>query len=170
MAGCARSTKHIPAVAPFEIDHYIGTWYEIARLPHSFEKGLTHVTAEYRMGSGETILVVNKGYDAEKGRWKTSRAKARLASEDNRGELKVTFFWPFSARYRVIALDQEDYQYAVVTSSIMSYFWVLSRSPEMDAQLLEDLLTNARGYGFDLTELIMVDQSSEVPGKAPTED
>lgn len=160
MTGCAQTTRHIPAVEPFDIERYVGTWYEIARLPHSFEEGLTHVTAQYTLTPQGTVLVVNRGYDPEKNEWRTARAKAKLTSKENRGELRVTFFWPFSAAYRVIDLDQENYEYAMVTSSRMNYFWILSRSPEIDAQRLQQLLAKATDHGFDLTGLIMVDQTS----------
>jgi apolipoprotein D and lipocalin family protein len=157
LGGCAQSTRHIPAVKGFDVTRYIGTWYEIARLPHSFEKGLTHVTAEYALLPDGRISVLNKGYEPEKGEWKTARAKARLVQQ-GRGELRVTFFWPFSAAYRVIALDK-DYEHAMVTSGTMKYFWVLSRTPEMDPKVLDDLLRRAKSYGFDLGRVIRVDQS-----------
>jgi len=163
MSGCAASTKHIPSVEGFDQARYAGKWYEIIRLPHWFEEGLSHVTAEYTINPDGTIQVVNRGYDAESGEWEVARAKARLAGPEDRGELKVTFFWPFSGAYRIIELDHADYQYAVVTGDTMEYFWILSRSPVMEESLLDSLLDRARVWGFDLTQMIRVDQTSHVP-------
>jgi len=165
--GCAPGTRHIPAVEGFVLDRYLGKWYEIARLPHSFEEGLSHVTAEYSRRPDGTIQVVNRGYDAEAGRWRSATGRARPASDEGRGELRVTFFWPFWGAYRIIALDEEGYRYAMVTSSRMSYLWILSRSPTLPKETLCLRLAKARQYGFNLSRLILVDQSPGPPPLTP---
>jgi apolipoprotein D and lipocalin family protein len=155
--GCGPNTKHIPVVSPFEVERYEGKWYEIARLPHSFENGLSNVTATYTQEDGY-IEVINRGYHDKKEKWKEARAKGKVKGDGNSGDLSVTFFWPFSAQYKVIALDQENYQWAVVTSHTSKYYWILSRTPEMDDDLYNDLVKQAEDWGFETEKLVVVPQ------------
>ena len=159
-SGCvsAGNTDHIPAVVGFDISRYLGVWYEIVRNDHRFERGLSRVTATYTDTGDGTFGVVNRGYNAADGEWKAAAAKGKYTSGSDRGELRVTFFWPFSARYRIIELGA-DYEYAVVTSRSSKYFWILSRSPVMDSTLLGEILERAVQWGFDISGIIRVDQS-----------
>ena len=156
--GCARSTRSIEPVRGFDVHRYSGKWYEIARFPHSFEKGLTHVTAEYGLEKNGTISVLNKGYDPQKQKWKSARASARFSGPKDMGLLSVTFFKPFSAPYKIIHLDKESYQYALLTSSSYKYLWILSRAPTMKRETLDSLIQKATSYGFDVTKLLLVEQ------------
>ena len=152
-SGCAASTSDIPAVRDFELDRYLGRWYEIARLPHRFERGLDLVTAEYSLLPDGTVKVVNSGVrDGE-----THRVTGRAGLKDPRaakpeGELRVSFFRPFYGAYRIIELDPE-YRYAVVTSSTRDYLWILSREPVMDKARLDAILDRLGGLGFEVDKL-----------------
>jgi len=152
-------TDGIPAVSPLDLDRYQGTWYEIMRLPNRFEEGLEQITANYTITDDGDLQVVNRGYNPETEEWEEADGKAWLPDPGTPGLLKVSFFWFFSSDYKVIALDQENYSYAMVTSSSKKYLWILSRSRQLDNGILRMLIDKAKGYGFAVEELIRVDQS-----------
>ena len=148
LTGC-ETTSDIAAVKPFEPDRYMGTWYEIARLPQYFERGLDEVKAQYTLNDDGTIEVVNSG--VKDGKPKSITGKAKLKHPDAKpqtGELRVSFFWPFYSDYRVIELAP-DYSYAVVTAGSRGCLWVLARKPTMDRELLDGILTRAKAQGFE---------------------
>jgi len=154
---CNSSTKDIESVKHFEPDRFLGKWYEIARLDHRFERGLDFVTATYSMRDDGKIKVLNQGRDAS-GAAKTAEGKAYVKkTADKRGELRVSFFWVFYAKYRIIKLD-EDYSYAVVTSSNRSYLWILARKPLMEESLKNELISFCRNLGFKTDSLIFPKQ------------
>jgi apolipoprotein D and lipocalin family protein len=93
------------------VDKYIGKWYEIARFDSRFEKDLNQTTAEYSLGENGKIIVVNKGYNFKKNKWESVQGKAKFAQTKNLGDLKVSFFGPFYAPYKILQLDN-NYQYA----------------------------------------------------------
>lgn len=161
--GCASIPSGVRAVEGFDLERYLGRWYEIARLDHSFERGLTHVTAEYSLRDDGRIRVVNRGFDTRRERWRQSEASARRVGDGSVASLRVSFFPPFSAAYHVIALDQDDYRYAMVTSSSRSFLWVLAREPELEPEIIERLTEQARKQGFAVDQLIWVDQTQPPP-------
>ena len=162
MFGCSpskeMSTESIPVVKNFELNRFIGTWYEIARLPHSFENGLDRVTATYTIRDDGKIEVVNRGFDSAKGEWKEAKGKARFKDKSAGAFLEVSFFWIFYADYKVIELDTVNYSYTMVTSSSKKYFWILSRSPQMEKSLYDDLIRKAGEWGFDISAIYKVPQ------------
>ena len=160
LAGCTGIPQGLDPVKDFDVNRYLGTWYEIARLDHSFERGLNNVTADYTLRSDGGIDVLNKGYDREKGAWKEAEGKAYFLGEKDVGRLKVSFFGPFYGGYNVIALDREEYSWSVVCGPEMKYFWSLARQPQMDPAKLEELVAFAAGKGFDTDGLILVDHST----------
>jgi len=158
LGGCASIPEGLEPVEPFELDRYLGTWHEIARLDHSFERGLSHVTATYSLRDDGDIRVVNRGYEAATGRWREARGVARFRGRPGAGALEVSFFWPFWGAYNVIALDPDGYRYAMVTGSSRSYLWILARDKQLDPAVLEELLARAAEWGFPTEELIFVRQ------------
>lgn len=165
-AGAARtaeSTESIPPVPAFELSRYLGTWYEIARLPHRFEKGLSRVTATYSLNLNGSIRVLNRGFKAHRNKWSEIEGKAWNPDPAVPAVLRVRFFWPFHAAYRIILLD-EGYQWAIVTSGSKKFLWILSRKPVMDEGVYASLVAFAGRNGFDTTRLIRVEQdASESP-------
>jgi apolipoprotein D and lipocalin family protein len=144
-------------VTGFELERYLGTWYEIARFPHRFEKNLVGVTATYSLKKNGKVKVQNAGYkNSLDGKFKTATGKAKFAGDPNTGHLKVSFFLFFYADYFIIELDKEDYQWAVIGSSSPDYFWILSRNPQMDDSLFQELCDRAIQKGYDLSPLQMV--------------
>lgn len=159
LSGCVvGSPDGIPAVEGFEVDRYLGRWYEIARLDHSFERGLSHVTAEYSLREDGGLKVVNRGYDEDAGEWSEATGKAYFVEQPSLGRLKVSFFGPFYGGYNIMALDQEEYRWALIGGNDTDYLWVLSRSPSLDPAVYQDLLSRAEAVGFPVEELILVEQ------------
>ena len=162
LAGCTGRPHGIKPVSPFDINRYQGVWYEIMRLDHSFERGLTNVTATYDLRDDGTVGVLNRGFDRKKCRWKEADGTAKFQGEKTVASLSVTFFWPFAGGYHVFALDQENYVYALVAGPSHDYLWVLARRPDLPVEIRNDLVAKARVYGFPADDLILVDHSREV--------
>jgi apolipoprotein D and lipocalin family protein len=151
------STKSIPPVSKLDLNRYLGTWYEIFRLPHKFEKDLIKVTASYSLRKDGKIQVLNRGYKPSKGKWSVAKGKAWIPDPGVPARLKVSFFWPFSAEYKIIRLDSE-YRWALVTSGSTDYLWLLSRTPGMEKAEVDSLMRFAGQNGFDTGKLIRVEQ------------
>ena len=145
-------------VKEFDLNRYLGTWYEIARFPHSFEKNLVGVTATYRLRDDGKIEVLNQGYKYTlDGELSKAVGKAKIPDKQEPGKLKVSFFWIFYADYNVLELD-ENYQYAMIGSSTAKYFWILCRDPQMDPAIFEMFMDKARKRGYNLAKLEKVPQ------------
>jgi apolipoprotein D and lipocalin family protein len=152
-AGCAGAPEPLPVVERVDLDRYLGTWYEIARLDHSFERGLTDVSASSSRRPDGGVDVLNRGYDAAKGQWKEARGRAYFLDSPEVGSLKVSFFGPFYGGYHVFALDP-DYRWALVAGYDHDYLWILARERELPPDVLEDLSARARTAGFATDTLI----------------
>lgn len=163
LLGCLGKPDAVQPVTPFALDRYLGRWYEIARLDHSFERGLDHVNAEYSLRDDGTVRVLNRGYDPAKKEWKEAEGKARFVANNNEGYLKVSFFGPFYGSYVVFGLDQQDYQYSFISGPDTSYLWLLARTPTVSDAVMQQFLTEAKKAGFDTSKLILVDQSMTTP-------
>ena len=157
LAGCTSVPEGVTPVTGFESDRYLGTWYEIARFDHSFEEGLSRVTATYSKREDGGIRVLNKGYDAATGEWDEAEGKAYFVSDETTGHLKVSFFGPFYASYVIADLDKDNYQYSLVTGPDRSYLWILARQPTLSQDVLDELLSKAKSLGYATDEFIWVD-------------
>jgi apolipoprotein D and lipocalin family protein len=151
--------KGMTAVSPFDIQRYTGTWYEIARLDHSFERGLTNVSATYNLQTDSSVQVINRGYDPVKKAFKEAKGKAVFTGDSNTGSLKVSFFGPFYGGYHVIALDQADYRWAMIAGPDTDYLWILSRDKQLSSDTKWALISQAKKLGFDTEKLIWVEQT-----------
>ncbi len=157
LAGCAGKPEGITPVSGFELNRYLGTWYEIARLDHSFERGLERVSAHYSLREDGGVRVINRGFNSERGEWKQAEGKAYFVEGPEVAHLRVSFFGPFYGAYVVFELD-DDYQYALVSGPSRDYFWLLARQPELDPALKQRLIARAREAGFETDRLIFVAQ------------
>jgi apolipoprotein D and lipocalin family protein len=166
LAGCMGMPPGVQPVAGFQAERYLGTWYEIARLDHRFERGMSRVTAEYGARDDGGLSVVNRGYLADEKTWKQVEGKAYFVERPDLAYLKVSFFGPFYGSYVVFDLDTEDYRHALVSGPDTSYLWLLSRSPVLDAATKDRLVARAATLGFDTDKLIFVDHT---PGEHVTE-
>lgn len=156
LSGCVGLPENIKPVNNFQLERYLGKWYEIARLDHSFERGLSKVTAEYSLREDGGVRVINRGYSVEKKKWKQAEGKAYFVKSPDLGYLKVSFFGPFYGAYVIFELDHEGYQYSLVSGPDHSYLWLLSRTPEIDNEKKSMLLSKAARLGFDTSQLIFV--------------
>ncbi len=161
LSACLGIPEGVKPVQDFEIDRYLGAWYEIARLDHSFERGLSNVTAQYSMRDDGGVRVINRGYKTGDGRWKEAEGKAYFVDDTTVGKLKVSFFGPFYGAYNVIALDQQDYQWSLVAGPDTGYLWILSRTPVLEKSIVDKLISQAGSHGFNTDELIFVDQAEK---------
>jgi len=159
LAGCTGMPENVKVVENFNLDRYLGRWYEIARLDHSFERGLSQVTATYTRREDGGIDVVNRGYDMQKGVWNESHGKAYPLGEPGQGRLKVSFFGPFYGAYNILALDRENYSYSLVAGPDRDFLWILARQPQLPEATLNRLEAEAKRLGFDTDRLIYVDHS-----------
>jgi apolipoprotein D and lipocalin family protein len=158
LSGCVGIPANVKPVDNFKLEKYLGKWYEIARLDHSFERGLTRVTAEYSLRDDGSVRVLNRGYSAKENRWKEAEGKAYFVRGSEQGYLKVSFFGPFYGSYIVFELDHENYQYSLVCGPDNSYLWILARAPELNQEIKNKLIEKAGSLGFDTSKLIFVNQ------------
>jgi len=156
LAGCLGMPDKVAPVSGFELQRYLGKWYEIARLDHSFERGMSRVTAEYSLREDGGVDVVNRGYLAEDNEWKQAEGKAYFVDNPEQGYLKVSFFGPFYGSYVVFELDPE-YGYAFVSGPDLSYLWLLSRTPQLPPEVVDRFVKRASELGFDSEKLIFVE-------------
>jgi len=158
LSSCVGMPDKVSPVSNFELDRYLGTWYEIARLDHSFERGLEQVTANYSLRDDGGVRVLNRGYATETGTWDDAEGKAYFVEDNTTGYLKVSFFGPFYGSYVVFELDQANYQYAFISGPDTSYLWLLSRTPTISDALKQQFEAAATARGFDLAKLHYVTQ------------
>ncbi len=154
--------KTLTTVPNVDLEKYAGKWYEIARLPNSFEKGLVCCTAEYSLRPDGKISVNNRGVrDDGSGKVSSIKGKAWVPDPTEPGRLKVQFFWPFAAGYYIFHLDQENYQYVLVGNPSRKYLWILARTPEIDDMLYQELVEVAAKNDFNTGILLKVRQDCE---------
>ncbi len=157
----AQKIKEMKLVENVDLERYVGTWYEIARFPHSFEKGLVGVTATYTLKENGKIEVVNQGFKGSlDGELSRAVGKAKVAKSGNPAHLRVSFFWIFYADYLILELDA-DYHYVLVGSSSDKYLWILAREPQLDDETYAMLVAKAQKRGYDVSKLERVPQRVE---------
>ena len=156
--GCVGIPKGVKPIENFCLERYLGKWHEIARLDHSFERGLSQVTANYTLRKDGGVRVLNRGYAEKKQKWKEAEGKAFFVQKPDLGYLRVSFFGPFYGSYVIFGLDHEDYQYSLVCGPNRSYLWILSRTQQIRPELKDTLVAKAAAQGFDTSKLIFVDQ------------
>ena len=156
VAGCTGMPRGVTPVSDFDVDRYLGEWYEIARLDHSFERGLEKITAQYSLKPDGGLRVVNRGFDTASGQCREAEGKAYFIGDPQTGRLKVSFFVPFYGAYNIIKLDHDGYRSALVCGPDTSYLWILARTPDLDRAIVEQLVSHAAELGFDTSQLIYV--------------
>lgn len=164
LTSCKTQTKMIDktVVKELDIERYLGTWYEIARYDHSFERGLDGVTATYSYRKDGKIKVENAGYKGTlDGKKSIAIGKAKIPNLQVPSKLKVSFFWFFYGDYFVLELDK-GYQWAVIGSSSDKYLWILSRTPQMDNLQYQQILKGLTQRGYDVNKLIKVKHKIEL--------
>ena len=166
-AGCTTIPDGISPVGSFQAERYLGTWYEIARLDHRFERGLESVSASYELNRDGTLAVTNRGFLAEGSVWKEAHGKARFVGGHDTAHLGVSFFGPFYGSYVVFDLDTANYQYAFVCGPDRGYLWFLSRTKEVSPSLRDAFVRRTKALGFDTSSLIWVKQGNSQGSQFP---
>lgn len=162
VGGCAVAPPSgVNPVSDFELNRYLGRWYEIARLDHSFERGLSNVSATYGLRDDGGVKVLNRGYDDRAGAWKDAEGRAYFIGGPTVGSLKVSFFGPFYGGYHIVALDKANYSWAMISGPNRDYLWILARTRQLSPTVLDELLRQARALGFATDQLILVKQDRE---------
>jgi apolipoprotein D and lipocalin family protein len=159
LSGCTGIPNGVTAIDDFEINRYLGTWYEIARLDHRFERGLNNISATYTLRDDGGVNVLNKGWNQADNEWEQAEGKAYFVEKPNEGRLKVSFFGPFYGGYNIIELDKKDYAYSMVTGPDKSYLWILARTRQLPQATLDALIKKAKQLGFATDKLIFVNQN-----------
>lgn len=157
LSACASIPEGIKPVMNFQLDRYLGQWYEIARLDHSFERGLEQVTASYSLNQDGSVRVLNRGFNTLKQQWQEAEGRAQFVESPQVGRLKVSFFGPFYGGYNIVELDK-NYQHALIVGNDRSYLWILSRTARLDPATQEYLIQRAQALGFATEQLILVKQ------------
>jgi apolipoprotein D and lipocalin family protein len=160
IGSCTTIPKGAVAVKPFDINKYLGKWYEIARMDFRFERNLNNTTANYSLNENGSIKVENQGYNYVKKEWDQAIGKAKPAGQTGEARLKVSFFGPFYSGYNVIALDS-DYKYALVAGKNLKYIWILSRETKVPEEVKSSYLKIAQDLGFDTSALIWVEHDKK---------
>lgn len=157
--GCTGVPDGVTPVSGFEVDRFTGTWHEIMRLDHPFEGDLTNVSATYRLNDDGTVAVLNRGWDPEACAWRSIRGTAEFLRGPDTGSFAVTLNSPIPGSLHVIALDHEDYAWAMTSGPTRDFLWILSREPDMPRDLRVRLMRTARDLGYPVEDFILVDQS-----------
>ena len=159
VVACTGTPKGVTPVDNFVLNRYLGNWYEVARLDHRFERGLSNVTAQYSLKGDGGVKVINRGYSEEDKEWKQAEGKAYFVEGPHTGHLKVSFFGPFYGSYVVFELE-DDYRYAFVSGPNHDYLWLLSRTPTVSDEVKQHFINKAKAAGFDTEELLFVEQKT----------
>lgn len=164
---CQGIPENVTVVNGVDANQYLGTWYEIARLDHSFERGLEQVTANYSKNADGSIKVINRGFNTEKQAWREAEGKAYFVESPSNdgtyaGKLKVSFLGPFYGAYNIIALDKNFYNYVMICGPNKEYLWILSRTQQLTYPIKQKLISQAKALGFATDKLIFVKQACQV--------
>ncbi|MEO3740865.1 lipocalin family protein [Kosakonia sp. WA-90] len=157
LSACSSPTppEGVKVVQNFDVQRYLGKWYEIARFDHRFESGLEQVTTTYSLRDDGGLNVINRGYNPDRGMWQQSMGEAYFTGNPRTAALKVSFFGPFYGGYNVIALD-DNYRYALVCGPDRDYLWILSRTPFLPAKVKQQMLEIASRQGFAVEKLLWI--------------
>ena len=160
ISGCVSNYPPLDVVESVDLPRYLGKWYEIARLPNSFQEGCYCTTAEYELIDSVTVRVINTcREDSIDGEIDQAEGKAFVVENSNNAKLEVQFFWPFKGDYWILELDKENYNYVLVGTPSRKYLWILSRAPKMERETYDLLIKKAEDKGFDTSKMLITNQS-----------
>ncbi len=153
LLGCGSADSDLRTVANVDVERYMGKWFDIANFPQRFQKDCKCTSAEYKLLADKTVEVFNRCIDSKTGEVKDITGKAFVADKTTNAKLKVQFFWPFKGDYWIVELA-DDYSYAVVSEPGKEYLWILSRTPQMDNQVYEGIVSRLKEKGFDISKIV----------------
>jgi apolipoprotein D and lipocalin family protein len=159
-SACATSTTErlrlppLETVAHVDLSRYVGTWYEIASFPQSFQRGCTGTTATYELRQDGDVDVLNRCRKGSlDGREKSAQGRARVVDRATNAKLEVSFFRPFWGHYWVIDLA-DDYSYAVVGHPGRDYLWILARTPTMADATYRSIVARLQTQSYETSRLV----------------
>lgn len=152
----------VEPLSSFELEKYLGKWYEIARIDFRFERNLINTTADYQLGDDGLVSVVNTGYNAVKEKWQQAHGKLQFVGDSSTAAMEVSFYGPFYSGYNVVAIEG-DYEYALVVGRTLDLCWILSRTPQIPVDVQTRLLSKAMSIGVKINNLNWVEQSEQEP-------
>lgn len=162
LAGCANIPEGVAPVTGFEVERYMGTWYEIERIDNPYEGSLSNVSAEYRLMPNGKIEVLHRGFNVRQKAWRVAKGSAWFQGSKNIGSLKLSFGNPVDSAYHVLLIDPQ-YRYALVSGSDFDDLWILSREPQLDKSIVDNLAAKAKEWGFSTNKLVFVEQKALRP-------
>lgn len=162
LSSCASIPKKAKPVENFDVNRYLGTWFEIARFDFRFEKDLDNTMAQYSLNDKGNVKVLNSGHNFKTDKWTSANGVAKFRGDSDKAALKVSFFGPFYSGYNVIALD-ENYHYALVAGKDLDYLWILSREKTIPEDIKNEYLKIAEEVGYDISRLIWVEHDKVSP-------
>lgn len=134
-----------------DLTKYSGKWYIIACIPTSFDKKWENVTETYTLNGSKKIDIYTTYNVQNDPKEKDVRSKGFVKSKNN-AFWRVQFVWPFRADYLIEEIGT-DYSYAIAGGRKHTYFYILSRTPEMDPKLYENIITRYEQVGYDMKKL-----------------
>ncbi len=160
LSGCANIPEGLVPITGFDVERYMGQWYEIKRLDNPYERGLSNVSAEYRLLPDGKIEVNNRGFNPRRNSWSIASGRAWFEGKNqDAGSLKISFGSPFDGTYNILLLDTQ-YRYAMVTGTGRDDLWILSREPQLDKAIVDSLVAKAKEWGFPTSDLVFVEQKA----------
>lgn len=154
--------KGVEPLTPFELERFLGKWYEIARMDVRFERNLINTAADYQLSDEGVVSVLNTGYNVQKEKWEQARGALRFVGESDTAAMEVSFFGPFFSGYNVVAIEG-DYEYALIVGRRTDICWILSRTPDIPVDVQTKLLSKAMSIGVNINNLSWIEQSGQEP-------
>ncbi len=152
LSGCGQGSLDIPTIPDFNLEKYMGKWYEVARIDNRFQRNMIDVTANYTLKKNGVVEVFNRGYNTKKERWGDAKARGTTTKIPNL--LKVSFFPLTSGNYWVVYVD-DNYSVAVVSGGDPEYLWILSREPNISEELLNNLIEKGVAVGHKRDDIMI---------------
>jgi apolipoprotein D and lipocalin family protein len=158
-SGCTHTGKEpthpLETVSHIDLNRYMGVWHEIARYPHSFQKGCTGSRATYTLMKDGKVSVLNECYDGSlSGKLRSAKGKAWVVDKETNSKLKVSFFWFFAGDYWIIDID-DAYSYVVIGHPQRKYLWILSRGKIMEDKTYEGIIRRLEEiHHYDTSKLV----------------
>lgn len=160
--------KELPkliTVDQVDLKKYAGLWYEIAKIPNSFQDQCAYgTTAEYKLLEDGEIQVINKCYTQD-GEADVAEGLAKVVDKQTNSKLEISFFSilgfrPFWGDYWIIGLDN-NYQWVVVGTPSRKYGWILSRTPTLPEDTVQQIFSLLKDQYYNPDSFEMTKQKNK---------
>lgn len=157
-----KDLPELVTVNQVDLNKYVGLWYEVAKIPNSFQDQCAYgTTAEYKILEDGDIQVINKCYD-KNGTPDIADGIAKVVDKKTNAKLEVSFvsflgIRPFWGDYWIIGLD-ENYQWAVVGTPSRKYGWILSRTLSLADDTMKEIFSLLKTQKYNPSDFEMSKQ------------